>query len=709
MIDSNFGICMNQQYQAGPEIFGSVFPDSLQNNDMQYLWDLGIRNVRIPLKSYGSRQIDIDWQRTATRKTKEFGFNITVGSGQNNGGGGHKPRSWVDFHNFILNDEVPWLIAQGIFTENDVYFIGNESEAAAANDGLVSIARTSNVVTCVYAYKHMMASGDGIICQMDDLSITNNQFGSERIVTVIDDYTFTFAHTGSDVATINNPSSVTNFFRYSPKTVFRAFKRLATLVKATELPMKLEYSCYHGVTRDNGSIEAHRYYIDDLIDIGLGDFDYGSLNMYSYTGGTIDVSGWRFFRHEVLKGYNAFGADHFRVTEWNLWHNNDNIPSPASRSTNEIMRRLEFMQSLGIQHFFFNYREHNNLLVVTKPFNTTTGQTWRDWWWSMIGGKQRQGTREVVFGTATPIFSSRTSPLAVVDSNMGMNIGQYQQGGVAHSSVDLDYLWDLGIRKLRIASGDPSYAAGVTACRNLALAAKVKGFHVMFQNSLGGFTATDAGWDTTKTQTRTFCDWARDNGIDEVNIFNEIDYSQTVGGGLTNSVDKQIAFAEELIDEYPTLDFCVSIAQSSMDYLGAPDGWIEQAEAVNALGLKVCYSVYGDNGDFEQFKDRIDDLLAVYPDLRITEWNINANWSSFPVSVTQQNDRIQEKFDFLQLRELEHYFFTWSWEQASDQFALKKADGTIRPWKNVLFENPTPRPAAVGRPVATDRPTIAVT
>ncbi len=146
MVYPHFCININQQFQAGPEVFGSVFPTALLQNDLDYLWNLGIRKVRTPLKTWGSRQIDIDWDRQAAIQTKQKGFSVSLGSGVGNP---HKPENWDSFYNFVLTNEVPWLIANG-FGIGDVYFLGNENEGSPSLVGMLSATRSSNVVTVSY-------------------------------------------------------------------------------------------------------------------------------------------------------------------------------------------------------------------------------------------------------------------------------------------------------------------------------------------------------------------------------------------------------------------------------------------------------------------------------------------------------------------------------------------------------------------------------
>ncbi len=554
----------------------------------------------------------------------------------------------------------------------------------------------------------MMQTGDKIDTTISGLSVSTL---TNKVVTVIDDNTFSFTSTGSD-GTITNPSVTTNNWRFSGTTIRNLVKRLATLVKAMSVPFALSYSVLQGITVNNeantGDPTTNRYNITEFVSEGRGDLDYVDLNIYGDT--TNMDKALVYTQIETGVGFSGFGLAHFRVTEWNLYQNNNFIPQPVATALYYFRKKVDYFESLGIDYYFFNYREQTNLLAATKPYNTTLGQTWRDWWWMFMGDKQRQPTQEIVFNNPTSIANLRTSPLTSIDTNMGINIGQYEQSGVFNSTnvtADLNQLYSLGIRKLRIASGDPSFTSGVNACRNLALAAKARGFYVVFVNSGGG--ATDANWDSTIIpQLTTFAQWASDNGIDEINMFNELDYRQTVAGVLTNSVQKQMDAYTTIHAMFPTLILSTALAQSSLEFVGASGGWIERKNEVIALGLKITYNVYGDNGNFEQFQQRIIDLQAAYPSLQISEWSLNNNWNNFPQPESEQTSQISQRLSFLISRGLPNYFFTWNWPQSNDQFALKKADGTIRSWSGALFYNPTPR-TTVSRSAAGTRPAVAIT
>lgn len=715
---STNGININQSFQAGPELYNNVFPEELAISRYKYLQSKGYLLARAPLKSVGSRQIDIDWQRKACALAKKYFPSLSFGSGI---GHPHKPEDWDTFINFLVNDEVPWILAQvdengnRLFGSNDIHMLSNEAEGYCSNVPVVSVTRTSNVVTVVYGQKHMMETGDGIVCQFDSLNISSNQFGAERVITKVDDYTFTFASTGSN-GSASNPSVATNYFRFHARTVYRIVKRISVILKAIPgYDLKTSYSILQGVTQDNESNSAARdvytnvYYIDHAATVGLGSsLDYFDLNVYSYTS-TQYNKGQNYFKAQIDKGYTAFGSSHFRVTEWNLWNDANQYYQDSPMACKNIAERLSYLETKsGLQHFFFCYDWQNTtFLQLVNPYNKSVedGAVHRDWWWVLIG--ERAETVEVVNNNPVPVIDVREIPAIVRSSRINFNMGQYEQSGVFNSgnvSNNLDFLRKAGVPSLRIASGDPSFPAGVTACRNLALAAKDQGFYVIFANSGGG--ATDANWDSTIVpQAIDFADWAATHGIDEINEFNELDYRQTVNAVLTNSVQKQMDVYSTIHGLYPNLVVSTALAQSSLEYVGAAGGWIERAAEVNALGLKIMYNVYGDNGNFDQFKQRIIDLQAAYSDLRISEWSLNSNWSGFPQPESEQTSQIKERLAFLGSRGLDHYFFTFNWDQSNDQFALKKADGTYREWYGAFFDI-RDRERVDGRELTSDREVI---
>ena len=707
MVKSSATYCLNinQEFQAGPEIYENVFPEAQARSDYRHIYSKGVRNVRAPLKPIGSRPIDIAWQKQACRLAKEYFPSVSFGSGI---GHPHKTEDWDTLLNFMYNDEIPWILNQGVFGPNDVYMLWNEAEGSASNVGVLSASRTSNVVTIQYGdqvtgtpKKHMLKNGWEIVCQFDVLGVTNNQFGSPRSVTVIDENTFSFASNGVN-GTFTNPSISGNFWRFHPRVCYRMGNWMAEEIKTNipEFNLKTSISALQGVTQDNESNSATRnvysnvYYIDHAIAVGRSDYlDYIDQNVYSYTATqSAYEKALNYFKAMIDKGYAAFGPNHYRVTEWNLWHNQGAWYTDTPLACKNFAERLKYLDSKpDLQHFLFCLRWQNSeWLQVLKPYNKTIeeGAKFRDWWYIWIN--ERPPTVEITNNNPVQISTVREFPAVIKSNNVGFNIGQYEQSGTYNATKinNIINFWKSShVPRARVASGDPSNPSAQNACRNLALAIKNAGIDVMFAHNAG--SATDANWSSTVVpQAYSFVEWAYNNGINKVNMFNELDYRQTTPPyALTNSVQKQIDFYDYIKPLFPTMEISFALAQSSMEYVGAPGGWISRKIEVNTKGIPLTYNCYGDNGDFEQFKERILDLKEAFPNLRITEWNINSAWGGFPASVSEQVARIKEKFEFLVAQELINYFFTWNWDHVNNgQFSLQLPDGTFRPWYPIFFE-----------------------
>lgn len=278
--------------------------------------------------------------------------------------------------------------------------------------------------------------------------------------------------------------------------------------------------------------------------------------------------------------------------------------------------------------------------------------------------------------------------LTLVDPNMSFNYGNNAQSGTgyydeAETAAHLDFLWEIGCRKLRCPFAARDFADGVAVTRALMEQVVARGFDLI---AVGQHrAATDANWSYVLEDVLFFADLAQQIGATEFQMFNELDYRET-SGFITNSVPKQHAACQLVIDEgYVFDDYSVAIAQSAREYVGAPNGWI-----INGKGpfTKPGYNCYGDQGDFEQFKQRITDLRAAIPEIYISEWNIRGdNFNLFPTSEDEQNARIQEKLLWLMDNNLEHYFFTFYWPKQSDQYGFLKGNDQYRRWYEVLLKN----------------------
>lgn len=281
--------------------------------------------------------------------------------------------------------------------------------------------------------------------------------------------------------------------------------------------------------------------------------------------------------------------------------------------------------------------------------------------------------------------------LNLVDPNMSFNYGNQAQSGTgyyneAETATHLDFMWEVGARELRIPFANVTFADGLAVTKLLLLQAKARGFRIIAVT--GARPATDANFATVKADNMLLAQWCVDNNMDEFMQFNEISYRETTYHVLTNTIDKELEMYTDLRAEFPDLVISTAIAQSSLDYLGAPNGYIARAADINAAGLIPYYNAYGDAdlgflGSFEQWKTRILDLRAVFPDMRLSEFNQNAD---IPGTDTQRKEQIDRMVQWLIAQDMGSFFHTFYWP-IEEKWALLKANDQYRIWYEVLLKN----------------------
>lgn len=314
-----------------------------------------------------------------------------------------------------------------------------------------------------------------------------------------------------------------------------------------------------------------------------------------------------------------------------------------------------------------------------------------------VSGSRTLTDRTVISGSRDLIWpiETRQENFKPIWEGMGMNYGQDFLNGSYNATTannDLARMWNLGIRKLRIAMSDYTYTAGVNATKSLALAAKQRGFYVMWGVTHPGFgTLKNSQWDAYCDAVAAEAIWANDNGIDEFQVGNEIEYSETIqpAGTFTDSVTKIQGLATR----------CRPLFERKLSYSVGQDtkeGFVEynptDLTGWRTLGKGdldyLCYNVYGSGGSFADFQVKINLMFETFgADLHITEWNLHSSFNSFPATEEVQAERIHERLLFMQeLGISQTYFFAWRWDTTgSKQFALR-VNNTYRLWFNSLFE-----------------------
>lgn len=705
-----FGINVDQEFQSGLTGFGDpnfgvddwtlYYPTSQVQADLKYLYSLGIRRLRIaagdltsPTAGFRDTRFAVHLQ--TVKLASAMGFHVEFGAPPNNTLSPSGWKFWIDNHlTYALQFQA--VITQ--YGNEGVWYVGNENESnsnlasAGGRDIITSMTRVSNVVTVVMPATHSLTTGDKVRYYNaasangsgSTLQVATN---STQTVTVVDAFTFTFASVGTDGTT-----SV-GWIQYDQTTVRNQMKRMATYLKANGISVPISYSCVQGPDF-NGQYNIHNFGL-----LGRGDIDYVDLNMYGQL--TEQNANYADFVAEIADGVAQFTTDHFRVTEWHVSYLDSRLPTDPRETTYWLMRRQEYLESIpGLKHFVFCYRHPSNLLAMRRPYNTNVGSTLRDWWWPLVRSRQR--TYEVVAGSPISVSEVRNSQLVkqIVWNGLSMNYGQDTQDGSYDTTTinaDLTAMWNMGVRKLRIAFSTYTGTAGVASSKTLALAAKAMGFYVIWgvAHIING--TDDTTWAAYTAAVNTAADWAWSNNIDEFCLGNEIEYAET-HGSLTSSVVKIKAMASDVktnhfMSDGTTRFISYAMGQSAMEYTGAPNGWISTGRGdIDLLG----YNVYGDNNlnvaDGEtQLEIRTTDLYNAFGShLYISEWNIGSG-TLFPDDLGQRATILKTRLNFFKnLGITTICFFTYRWDKAgtSDKLYWPAIIGTVyRSWMYALIQS----------------------
>lgn len=281
---------------------------------------------------------------------------------------------------------------------------------------------------------------------------------------------------------------------------------------------------------------------------------------------------------------------------------------------------------------------------------------------------------------------SYRSKWSKVSSTLAFNYGHDTQNGIISSTdiiqqkQDLDTMIAMGVDRVRLASNYFGYSLGITAIKNLVTYAKQRGMHVIWGVDGSGFAwHTDANWQSYVDAVIENAAWAESNGVDMYQLGNEIEYCQTVTGSLTNAVGKIKNLAQE-VSKYFTGEISYSVAQDALE-----SEWILSGKG-DHIG-KLGYNAYGTSGDFEDWKSKITTFYNAFgSDMFVSEWSLHPTFSSFPALEADQASDISDRITWLDSSGVSYgYFFCWRWEDNSDNFALMKADGTVREWFDSLF------------------------
>lgn len=694
--NSKFGINGAHEFQSGfgPLVNGAYVMPAQFQFDLDYLYDVcEFRKWRNAIQATNGFAPIIDLQDRAAALAKAKGFEVSYGLVP---ASATRPGDWPS----VWAAQQTHALAIQAAGSTDIYCIANEMESgnyvSSRTEEVLSVTRSSNVVTVVTTRPWLMTTGKRFVWFTASNTIAGspvigiNPNSSFLVSSVVNSTTFTFASVGADGSQTGGV-----WLQLSTTSIIAMIKAQATALKAAGITMPLSNSCLQG----NASAVAGSYWISSWISEGRGDVDWCDLNVYgsNAVGSTNTFEGYlQDFKDEIQQGFNAFGVDHFRVTEWSANAQTSISQTKTDEFTHYQMKRAEFLDYLGVDSHVFCYRQNAEgaRFAATNPYDSTITQTFRDWWWPFTN--QRQWSIETTFGTPIQVSKLRAQALSYTArfDELEFNYGQDLQTGGAYPTTtvrnDFANMIALGRTKVRIGFGNITFTAGVDNVKLAILEAKSQGLYVIAVCA-NGDPLTDANFSTYEGQVNTIADWCWANGVDEFSPGNEIEYYETTSHTLTSSVVKIKAMGTDILASHFPADGVTrflsysGVAQSSMDYVGAPGGWIATGKGPFHL---LGYNIYGDSGNFAQFCSRITDFHNTFGNgMYISEWNISGQSVDFPASESDQGRLIKQKLDFLITIGRPAFFFTYRSDIATGTTAFALYVGAVaRIWFNYLFE-----------------------
>lgn len=252
-----------------------------------------------------------------------------------------------------------------------VYKLTNENEYAGGSSDVTSITRATNVVTVVTPFKHYLEAGWKIRVTNSTVITTGNY----DIASVVDDYTFTINNNGSDGTQASGKITYDDGGAMQP-TLRNVIRSAATYVKTLTNPsvtVPLSHSVVQG--KASGYDWNTHYWAES--EEGRGDVDLVDLNIY----GNAPISSnpetnWSIFKQQVDSLYADLGSTNTRITEWNTSYNDDTPASmndKLSARTEMLIRKKDYLESLGFAHYLFAYRMPVYLGEKFPPYNNIGG------------------------------------------------------------------------------------------------------------------------------------------------------------------------------------------------------------------------------------------------------------------------------------------------------------------------------------------------
>lgn len=397
-----FGLNVMQEYQSGLNFFGHLgggtsvtqFTPQLERyirQEIRYLKNnFKIKRFRFAMPDY-SWQARLDYHRLMLEIfANEGNLHLEYGIGPTgiNGPTWGDYLSKIDGHVLWFRDLINSYAYKGV---TGVWYTGNELEGSAGGYVLTatSVVRVSNVVTVTFAEKHYSAAGE-------TFTIYNTFIdGFRTVASVVDDYTITFNLTGS------NNSQTGGDFVMSADTMRKRQKRMVTHF-VTDLginDLDFAYSCLQGYEAANLYFYTRGWKEPGTFpQIGKSPFRYIDLNTYGQSNSNPETN-WNRWKAQVDALVSELGVGNCRVTEWNMQENDNTISANANNNLwlriNFLKRRLQYLDYLGVPHYFFAWRMPP-YLGERFPTYSTIGGGIRPSFYALTGRMKERRYKEIV-------------------------------------------------------------------------------------------------------------------------------------------------------------------------------------------------------------------------------------------------------------------------------------------------------------------------
>lgn len=269
---------------------------------------------------------------------------------------------------------------------------------------------------------------------------------------------------------------------------------------------------------------------------------------------------------------------------------------------------------------------------------------------------------------------------------MRLNFGGPLNGGLSrwntmNISAQLQKIKNLGFTGVRLSMSGSSFQSGIDASFNAAVMAHNMGLYTQWGIGFAG--GTDATFPAYRLQVLAEAARAEAAGIDCFSVGNE-----------ENAVWKHPNWSnreQNLLDLMYDVSFVFSRDITHNDAQDSPES------ATFAVGKDKggkhfipSYNVYGSNGSFTDWKNKINTYHSYFPDMQITEANLNPTPTSYPGDPNETAIEVRRRVEWLaeNYPDMVVYWFTGSQDPSDNQgygHSALMPEGYFHPFINEFF------------------------